>query len=272
SRFKGMIPVEMFGQIHFPSIGEWPYFITLGPHAFYWFKLEAPKAMEARAAPGEIELPRFEVSGTWDQIFQGRNRSALERSLPAYLQTCRWFGGKARQIRSVKLLEAVPFSVDSSTVYFTALETQYLGGTPETYFLPLGFASGDQARETRQNNPGAVLAQLRVNRKGGKTEGVLYDALSNAGFCKALLESTARRRRFKGPSMEVSAVPSRVFRKIRGGSEARLEPSLLRREQSNTSVIFGDKFILKMFRRLTEGQNPDLEIGRFITEKTRFTH
>jgi maltose alpha-D-glucosyltransferase/alpha-amylase len=59
---------------------------------------------------------------------------------------------------------------------------------------------------------------------------------------------------------------------VRGSAEASLEPSLLRREQSNTSIVYGDRLILKFFRRVTEGLNPDLEIGRFITEKTSFEH
>ncbi|HEU0165455.1 MAG TPA: alpha-glucosidase C-terminal domain-containing protein, partial [Thermomicrobiales bacterium] len=40
--FDGYQPVELIGEIHFPHIGTLPYFITLGPHGFYWFRLEAP--------------------------------------------------------------------------------------------------------------------------------------------------------------------------------------------------------------------------------------
>src|SRR5271170_777691 len=42
-------------------------------------------------------------------------------------------------------------------------------------------------------------------------------------------------------------------------------------EQSNTSIFYGDKFILKLFRRLQPGENPDTEIGRFLTETAHFT-
>jgi maltose alpha-D-glucosyltransferase/alpha-amylase len=42
SPWAGRTPVEMLGETPFPPIGELPYFVTLGPHAFYWFRLEEP--------------------------------------------------------------------------------------------------------------------------------------------------------------------------------------------------------------------------------------
>ena len=62
-----------------------------------------------------------------------------------------------------------------------------------------------------------------------------------------------------------------MFRKICELNPASLEPSLLGAEQSNTSLVYGSCFILKLFRRLQEGTNPDLEIGRFLTDKG-FSH
>ena len=40
SEFNGRQPVELIGETRFPTIGDLPYFLTLGPHAFYWFRLE----------------------------------------------------------------------------------------------------------------------------------------------------------------------------------------------------------------------------------------
>ncbi|HXV81024.1 MAG TPA: putative maltokinase, partial [Candidatus Binatia bacterium] len=77
---------------------------------------------------------------------------------------------------------------------------------------------------------------------------------------------------FRHDSAEINAHPSKLFRTAAGDAEASLEPSLLKGEQSNTSIIYGDRLILKLFRRITEGLNPDVEIGRFITEKTSFAN
>ncbi len=272
SAYKGMVPMELFGHTRFPSIGELPYFITLGPHAFYWFKLERPQTSQVRAAVEGFEPSRLEVTGSWDGILHGRARTMLERILPAYLLTCRWFGGKAQQIRTVKNIDIIPFTADSLTAYFTTWEVQYLGGTPDTYLLPLTFTAGARAFELRQANPQSVVAQLKVKEKNQETEGVLYDALYDPNFCKALLGTVARGRQFKGGGAEVRAQPSKAFRKVRGAAQDALEPALLKREQSNTSIVYGDRMILKLFRRVTEGLNPDLEIGRFLTERAAFAH
>src|SRR5690606_23869982 len=63
---------------------------------------------------------------------------------------------------------------------------------------------------------------------------------------------------------------TRAFRALRGPAGEALPPSVLRAEQSNTSVVYGERLVLKLFRRPTEGTNPDLEIGRFLTERTSY--
>jgi maltose alpha-D-glucosyltransferase / alpha-amylase len=270
--YKGMVPVELFGHTRFPTIGELPYFLTLGPHSFYWFKLEQARISETRAAAEGFEPARLEIADSWENILYGRARTTLERAFPDYLLTCRWFGGKAQPIRSVRNVDIVPFSIDSVTAFFTTWEVQYTGGTPETYLLLLAFAAGDRAFELRQTHPQSVVAQLKIKDKSAETEGVLYDALYDPQFCQALLASVKRGRRLKGDNAEIHAQPSKSFRTLAGDAEATLEPSLMRGEQSNTSIVYGDRFILKFFRRTSEGLNPDVEIGRFITEKTAFAN
>ncbi len=191
SAYKGMVPVELFGHTRFPSIGELTYFLTLGPHAFYWFKLEQTRASEALAGVEGFEPPTLKVEGSWEAVLAGRPRTMLERSLPAYLLTCRWFGGKAQQIRSVKNVDVIPFPVDSATIYLTTWAVDYIGGTPETYLLPLAYASGDRAFELRQSAPQALIAQLKIEDESGESEGILYDAVHEPGFLKSLLTALA---------------------------------------------------------------------------------
>src|SRR5262245_42265047 len=255
SPYRGRVPVELFGHTRFPAIGELPYFLTFGPHAFYWFKLEPPQE-EIRAAVDASEPVKLEVGGAWERIFDAEARAMLERALPAYLHSCRWFGGKAQPIRAVKNVDVIPFAADSVTVFFTTWEVQFLGGVPEIYLMPLGFVSGNRAFELSRSSPHAIVAQLAVTEKTSESEGVLYDAVYDPGFCKALLDAVARHRHYNHHGAEIAAQPSTVFRDLRGGADTTLEPAVLKREQSNTSVVYGDRLILKLFRRVTEGLNP----------------
>lgn len=267
SAFQGMVPIEIFGGTKFPPIGELPYFLTLGPHAFYWFALEPPRAVELRpeiSATG-IELPSLEVIGKWDEILIGKTKATFESLLPNYLQERRWFGGKARRIKSAQIRENIPVPFVSSIVYITMVQVEYSEGDAEIYALPLAYAAGERADGVLSEHPQVVIARIQVQDKNEK--GILYDAIVDRDLCETLLEAIARRRRFKGVAGDLLSTTTRAFRHLRGPSDITLETSLMKAEQSNTSVIYGDRFILKLFRRLDKGVNPDLEIGRFLTER-----
>ncbi len=269
STYRGMTPVELFGQTAFPPIGELPYFVTLGPHAFYWFKLEASPAAEPGWVPRESDLARLVVmTGTWDAVLEDHARGALERILPRYVAGRRWFGGKARQIRSLRISDRIPLPVEASETHLVILEIEYAEGGPETYLLPLAYAAGEAAHHLRQAHPGALVAELRV--EGTDSEGLLYDALVDGRFAAWLLDAIERRRHFRGTAGEFVALPSKTFRAVRGDGATALEPSPMRREQSNTSILYGDRLILKVFRRIQDGVNPDVEVGRFLTERAGF--
>jgi maltose alpha-D-glucosyltransferase/alpha-amylase len=138
-------------------------------------------------------------------------------------------------------------------------------GDGEIYALPLGYASGETAVEIRREHNHSILALLSI--KGGGEEGIIYDAMVHKDFCLALLGSMARRRKRKGTAGELQTTSLIAFQKIHGEHKDSLEPSLIQAEQSNTSVVFGKRLILKLFRKLEPGVNPDLEVGRFLTER-----
>jgi maltose alpha-D-glucosyltransferase/alpha-amylase len=274
SAFKAMVPVEIFGRTDFPVIGDAPYFLTLGPHAFYWFALEAQRSAESSAMSPTVKLPSLEVTGDLEHLFSGDAKVAFEAILPDYLEARRWFGGKARRMTSVRLLEAIALPFEPSEAFLTLLQVHYAEGDPDIYVLTLTAAFGEQAERMREGFPHPLLAELhRRGKKGDAVEtGLLYDAVYEKRFDALLLESMARHRRLKGIGGSLLASHTHEFRRLRAAADGALEPSVVRAEQSNTSVIYGNQFIMKLFRRVEEGVNPDLEVGRFLTEKTSFAN
>jgi maltose alpha-D-glucosyltransferase/alpha-amylase len=271
SAYKEMVPVELFGGTRFPLIGELPYFITLGPHTFYWFAIE-PQTQPQKAieiAPLESQLPLLSIAGPWEDILYDKARADLEEILPEYLKLRRWFRGKARAIRRAKIMEVIAVSNSSTGAYITFVQIDYREGDPEIYLLPLAGAVGEHADRILKESAHSVIARFRSeeNDEGG----IIYEAVVEKVFCEALLNAIARGRRLRGGKGELVTKPTRMFRPLLNSTDAPLEPSISKAEQSNTCVVFKDRFILKLFRCLERGINPDLEIGRFLTERS-FQH
>jgi len=266
SRFEGMVPLELFGRSRFPRVGKLPYFLTLGPHSFHAFSL-IPEEAERVAAD---ELPTFHATGGWSEALRSRGPGSFLAELPRMLQRQRWFGGKARVIQSTTVVESIPFPLPGTKKAFelVLVRVDYTEGEPENYALPLGFASGEDAGHVRSELPRALVA--RVEREGASEGGILYDALFDPDFGRGLLDALARRRRFKAKEGEVQGHVTAAFKRLNGAAD--LAPSILGAEQSNTSVVFGRRAIFKLFRKVDQGVNPDLEISQHLTERAAFPH
>jgi maltose alpha-D-glucosyltransferase/alpha-amylase len=263
--FKGCVPVELFGRMEFPVIGDTPYFLTLSPHAFFWFSLESKPtaALALPGAPAGEGKPRsVSVAGEWTSVLVEKGKAQLESVLPDWLRTQRWFGGKAKNIKFVTLRETIPVPCAADTAFIALMQVDYVQGDFDRYALPLAFGTGSTADALRADTPRLVICELTLPATG--QTGVLYDAVGSRDFCQALIELIASRRRLKTDHGELQASRTAVFRRILGDA-ALPGPAVGKAEQSNSSVIYGDKFILKMFRRLDPGLNPDQEIGQFLT-------
>jgi maltose alpha-D-glucosyltransferase/alpha-amylase len=272
SRFRNAVPVELFGHTEFPPIGDLPYFITLGPHQFYWFELQSQAATEV----SEPRLPRFDLSEeSWDRLFASRrHREMLAEALPAFLRGRRWFGGKARRIRSVEVPEAIPVpsatghSEAAPVAVLTMIRVEYTEGDPETYALPFTAVGMARGKELLDYHPGSVIALLRT----AEGDRALIDAVWEPDFGRALVAAIGRRRRSHGSTGTLAATPEPGFAELYRARKRIPSPTVLSSEQSNTSLQFGNLLILKLFRRPEEGVNPDLEIGRFLTREVEFPH
>ena len=269
-RFKGMIPVEMLGLTEFPRIGELPYFLTLPGYAFYWFRLQqAATPIAARVAPEqstEISLaPALFMGAAWDTLLEGNVRTLIERDLLAgFLQRQRWFGAKARPIRAARFVDWGLLRRAPQPLFLTIIEVEFEDGGRDRYSLPLTICPHTDVRGLEERAPHAVLATITGARKG-----ILFDAWLDDRFARVLLETLERQDHVKTRRGAVHAVQTGTFAASRG--EGELPPRRMSAEQSNTSLVYGDRLILKLFRRIEPGINPDFEIGRQLTEKAGFS-
>jgi maltose alpha-D-glucosyltransferase/alpha-amylase len=265
ARLAGMTPVEMLGYVEFPKIGRTPYPLTLGPYGFLWFELHGePEPVEARAqeAPGELQLTESLARG-WESLVAPGSRAVLEASvLPEFIPRQRWFGGKSRVIESCRIADWMSLTASSGIAF---CRVRYGSDDGDTYVIPVALAAGAEAERIRAATPNAILCPVA----SGAEIGVLYDALGADESCLALLTLMGDGEERRGSRGVLRGSPGPEFGETPApeGGWSVTRPA---GEQSNTSVVFGDRFILKLFRRLQHGPQPDCEITRYLTEQHHF--
>jgi maltose alpha-D-glucosyltransferase/alpha-amylase len=259
--------VELLGQTQLPKITDQPYFLTLAPYGFYWFALqEAVVPATSRTAPVVDEHPVVPVlfaGVVWDTILDGSMRSIVERqALVPFLQRQRWFGGKARPIGSARFVDWATLRRGAHPAYLTIVEVQYIDEGIERYVLPLAMGDGPTADAIDEQHGTAILARITGARKG-----LLYDGLFDDGVCARLLETIEHGDRIamRHGHIDGAAQPHAFDPPIDDGVRGTIRRNAP--DQSNSSVLFGWQLIMKMFRRLEPGVNPDIEIGAFLTER-----
>ena len=264
SKYEGYTPEEVFSQNKFLTIRDDDYLLTLGPYGHYWFTLEKEEAEDG--VVDEAEWPELTTKDQWTAIFKGAARTNFEKTvLPKYLKRIRWFGGKARKIRKIQIQDQVPV-LKNENLWLVIIDVEYTTGPSEFYVLPLTFTPEPDAEKLAADAPASVLARMRV----GDTSGLLHDGAYHEDFRRDLFVSMARKRRSKGMRAELIPHQSRQFRQLIKESGIPELSRVLSAEQSNTSILYGNEFFLKLYRRIEEGANPEPEIIRFLSEKTSF--
>src|SRR5947209_1839141 len=272
SKWKGLVPVELFSSNEMPVVGDNPYFLTMGPHAFYWFAMQprATPTIQSDGAQAAAAMPEVRVAGGWEAALVGASKESLEAVLVRYIPQRRWFAGKARRVKTATISDVITVPGAENYAYLTSVVIGCADGDPDTYMLPIAYANPAEAPHILERWPQSAIAWIR--NAGEEARGLLYDALGPPNFAEAILGAIARRRRAAGGTGTLVGSTTRAFARLRGPETIRLEAQLSVAEQSNNSVIFGERLMLKVFRRLEDGGNPELEVGRFLTEKTTFTH
>ncbi|MGF1587338.1 MAG: maltose alpha-D-glucosyltransferase [Bacteroidales bacterium] len=263
--YKEAIPIEVFSNNKFPAIKEASYLITLGPHGYYWFLLEQQVA--SLAETDDTSKSKMSVT-KYEDLFKPANLKNLTNKLiKNYIRTCRWFGGKARTIREVNIAEAIHFSFHQERFSWLIIEVIYIEGLPELYQLPVSFASKESESVLREESLSSIIALVTI----GDTKGVLYDAVHSRLFREALFENLVKKRQIKEKAGDLVFFVNKDFENSRKKDQDKeFHARILSAEQSNTSIIYNRKYFFKLYRKLDRVVNPDVEILRFLTEKTSF--
>ncbi|CAL8968408.1 Glucosamine kinase [Rhodoplanes sp. P11] len=263
SAWRGRVPIEMLGRARFKRIDDGPFGVTLAPYGFFWFQL----AEEGGGQPAEPTMPREWVTlvlhAGWRSLRDGRSMQHFEREvLPAFLAGRRWFAGKGGEPGETRVSRLVP--LDDGELPPALAVVDHVGPRGTTrYALPLAVRWGHIERTDPQ--AGAVLAPVRRTRR----EGALIDAVAERDVVSSLIgQIHAGGRREAGPDLAVAFVPTARFASQPLPPIAVVRPAGV--EQTNSTALVDASFVLKVYRRLTPGLAPEVEMGRFLTDATDF--
>ena len=256
STYRDCVPVEMMGWSAFRTVGNDPYVLTLPGHGFYWFQLteSADAPLSEGDVPGRLPelhtlvLPR-EGSAT---ALGAKSLASLERDiLPAFLRMQRWFTDRDKTLASTPIVDTVRIGGEEARASLTIVDAG------SRYFLPL--AIGDESDDRSTALARATLARTR----SGAVSGFLYDGFAIDAFVLAvfgMVRGGERLSTTRGGTFV--ATQTQAMRAIEFSAKPRVRRMDV--EQSNTSVVIGESVVLKGYRKVHPGPQPELEIARFF--------
>ncbi len=266
SRFAGMVPEEVFSRNRFPVIQESRYHFTAGPHDHFWFVLRgAESGGDAGDEPPRI---RLREGRPWWDVLRGKTGERFCASvMPRYLQRVCWFFGTGRVITQISVVDTCELRREDELFLLAFVQVCYTEWAPEIYQVPLVWLSQERVQSLTDRPPLFVICPLVL----GEVEGVLCDAVYFEEFRQLLLELMSSRATLHG------AGGSQLVG-LRGGALTRNSPPrgelfpsrVASVEQNNSSILYGDRLLFKMYRKLESGNNPEPELLRHLAGRGRF--
>ena len=279
-KFDKRVPVEIIGNESFPPVGMLPYLVTLpgrGYMAFLLSKEARPPAWhENRGA--QHSLPVLVLAPEWrrlterpdgipdvEKLFLNATHDRFRTDiLEPYVKERRWFAAKGAALADLGMPLVAAWGGEDPPFSIAFVEAKLASGEVQRYFMPLGVAW-----ETREADPLEKLghwAIAKVRRR--ERMGALFDAFGAPEFSRALAQAMGRNETVQAGPGKLRFSATSAFAQFADalGEDVRV-PAL---EQSNTGVFFGNRLFLKGYRRMRAGRNPELELGRFLTEASPF--
>ena len=191
----------------------------------------------------------------WESLLEHEDfvKVFLSDVLEDYIIKQRWYGGKASKLKYIELAEYFRLQLGGEVYYGLILEVNFVEAFYQHYFLPIAFVSDENFAKKDRILPVSIKGQ----------EGYIIDAVNLEAFRKLVFDRIAT-------AMPIDRTKVQ-YHKSEVLGDANYESSrFMGLEQSNTSIIYNEKYVLKFFRRIYSNKNPDYEMSRFLSEKKEF--
>ncbi|MGE0659537.1 MAG: maltose alpha-D-glucosyltransferase [Reyranellaceae bacterium] len=257
SAFAGRIPLEMLGRTWFAPIGHEPFRVTLTPYGFFWFQLCTERPLSYKPLPLRPDYPTLVWSVRFDSLANPTTRRTLEgEALPGFLKAQRWFADKSARSFSATLKGVLMLREEEPGIAMLVVDTRSTHQSGR-YLLPVA--------SIWERPEGAALADVVAAIRRGPREGALQQAVSHPDFVKLMMDTLHGAKVDEMQGMRLAFTASKTF-----AEEALTTIESVRGvgvEQTNSSIIVDDRFVLKIYRQLVPGLNPEIEIGAHLARR-----
>ncbi len=267
SAYAGYIPTELFSRNEFSVIGEESYIFPLQFKNYFWFELQKqPEEDTMNELSPDLRLNV--TRSDWNKMKESTILS-LEKVLLDYVQRSRWYRGKSKKINSTTIKDAIPLRAGDLNSYLLVAETNYAEGKDEQYIIPLSIATGEEISEIKIKSPEARIAHILLDEA---EEGILFDGSYRKEVRDMLFRLMVLKGSIKYRDTSITGVGTRKKGMKVTKNELPLASKVILAEQSNTSMLFDNRFFFKMYRSPEEGKNPEVEIIKTLSEETGFSN
>ena len=197
----------------------------------------------------------FSSPNKWEELIEDKDflNVFLSDVLEEYILQQRWYGGKSSKLKYIELTEYFRIQKDDDVYFGLILEVNFVEAFYHHYFLPIAFVSDENyAKESR-------ILPIKLKNQ----EGFIIDAMHLEAFRKVVFERISA-------ALPVDKTPVQYHKTENFEFPNYKSSRFMGVEQSNTSIIYNDAFILKFFRRIYADKNPDYEMSRFLSDKKDF--
>jgi maltose alpha-D-glucosyltransferase / alpha-amylase len=261
SLFKGMYPLELFSQNAFPPIGDLPYFLTLGSHGFYWFKIEKEaKASHFLPEKGlEQQIPIVEIGKKLSDTFSPSHRKSLEAALANYMSREK----EKPHLDSVKIQDCYILQTQTREVYLLIMKVILNAYDSTLYFLPLAIATDPAHHQSLLvKNADRIIARLMDLEQN---PAFLYEATEDKDVLELLTGVMTKEQMIADHK---TSLQGHFENKETEGVFSFPAEAILIQKNSLRQVFQLQNATLKIYQQISEGMPLDLEIRQFLSHTT----
>ncbi|TVQ93004.1 MAG: maltose alpha-D-glucosyltransferase [Bacteroidetes bacterium] len=262
--YAGSIPMEVFSRNDFPMITDEPWSFSMQFKNYFWFELQkTEKELEEKPADSEILLL---TNSQWISLARDKSLQVkIKEIIYDFILRSKWFKGNLRKLKDVNIIDIFPLNSRRIHSYVFLIQLDLIEQDKDIFLMPVSLALNNRMNEIKGKFPDAVIAQINFDGE----EGVLYDGAQDHTLLEDLFSSIQKRSKLKGIKGVIEGSSGSRLRKLKK-EDMPLKPHVVAYKSTNSSISFGDKYFFRMYRKLQEGENPDVEILKNLTRHSMF--